>query len=465
VSDTLIDAKTRIGPLLDEHPYLLETIAGHAPELGKLRNPLLRRTFARLATLGDAARLGGVELEPLLTRLAAEIAARNGNGKAASEGHGEAYRIDELKAMLRELHNGTPAAELTGRFARLLETVSAAEIAETEQQLVAEGLPEEEIKKLCDVHAAVFRGQPEQRVELHLPDDHPLAELQRSNRGFASAAADLGGMIGELGQPPSREAFDERRGDIELALRRLAAVEQHYAYKENRLFPLLEGYGVEAPPKVMWAVQDDARELLRRALAAVREGDVTQAAAAVPELLRTVTEMITKEEQILFPLCLELLDEQDWAGLGRGEQPAGTTDRGSVSTGSIPLPVGALTAEQLGLVLGNLPFDITYVDEHDRVRYYSEGHRIFPREPEVIGRKVHNCHPPKSVHIVEQIITEFREGRRNLAEFWLDFRGRFVHISYIALRDAGGQYRGVLEVAQDATHVRSLEGQRRLLEW
>ncbi len=213
------------------------------------------------------------------------------------------------------------------------------------------------------------------------------------------------------------------------------------------------------------------------------------------ELLRQVSEMIMKEEQVLFPLCLELFEGADWARLQAGEEsghpgaayghgyrtaedrrreaeaahlplPGGPeSPSADAAAGEVPLPVGRLTPEQLALLFTNLPVDVTYVDENDEVRFYSEGHRIFPRSPEIIGRKVINCHPPKSVHVVQKIVDEFRAGTRDVAEFWLDFRGRFVHIRYLALRDADGAYRGVLEVAQDVTDIRALEGQRRLLDW
>jgi hypothetical protein len=133
--------------------------------------------------------------------------------------------------------------------------------------------------------------------------------------------------------------------------------------------------------------------------------------------------------------------------------------------GLLALNTGGLSLEELNLVLGALPIDFQYVDEHDRVRFYSEGHRIFPRSPGVIGRKVQNCHPPQSVHKVQQIIDAFRAGEKDTAEFWIELQGKFLHIRYFAVRDEGGDYRGVVETVQDVTAIRALEGQRRLLDW
>ena len=151
-----------------------------------------------------------------------------------------------------------------------------------------------------------------------------------------------------------------------------------------------------------------------------------------------------------------------------GQPAAPSTEKESMADAGpmlLPLPTGALSLAQLDVLFRALPFDVTFVDEHDRVRFYSEGERVFPRSPAVIGREVRNCHPPKSVEIVERILAEFKAGTKDVAEFWIELSGRFIHIRYFAMHDAEGAYRGCLEVVQDATHVRSLEGQHRLLDW
>lgn len=130
------------------------------------------------------------------------------------------------------------------------------------------------------------------------------------------------------------------------------------------------------------------------------------------------------------------------------------------------LDTGQLSIEQINIMLKHLPVDISFVDESDELRYYSDTpERIFTRTPGVIGRKVQNCHPPKSVHVVQRILEEFRKGRKQVAEFWIEMKGRFIHIRYFAMRDADGNYRGTLEVSQDVTEIRKLEGERRLLDW
>jgi hypothetical protein len=132
---------------------------------------------------------------------------------------------------------------------------------------------------------------------------------------------------------------------------------------------------------------------------------------------------------------------------------------------ALPLTTGALTREQIDLMLGVLPFDLSFADENDRVRFYSEGERAFPRSPEVIGREVRNCHPPKSLHKVEEILAAFKAGEKDSAEFWIDMNGQFLHIRYFAMRSADGEYKGCLEVVQDVTSIRALQGERRLAQW
>ena len=130
-----------------------------------------------------------------------------------------------------------------------------------------------------------------------------------------------------------------------------------------------------------------------------------------------------------------------------------------------PLTTGDLTLQQINLMLMNLPVDITFVDENDTVRYFSETpERIFKRTAAIIGRQVQNCHPPASVDKVVEIVEDFRAGKRDLAEFWIQMDGKFIHIRYFAMRDAGGNYRGTLEVSQDVTEIRKLEGEKRLLD-
>jgi DUF438 domain-containing protein len=273
--------------------------------------------------------------------------------------------------------------------------------------------------------------------------------------------------------------------------------------KENQLFPFLEDHGVEGPSKVMWSIHDDIRALIKQARTTIAEDEAALAVSTCLALAKMADDMVTKEEQVLHPMAVDTLSDEEWAKIRAGEGDigyafiegvpewpsaaqtaaaavaagaglAGAGEAGEAAAGPagsappdglLSLSTGSLSLEELNLVLGVLPIDFQYVDEHDRVRFYSEGHRIFPRSPGVIGRKVQNCHPPQSVHKVQQILDAFRAGEKDTAEFWIEMQGKFLHIRYFAVRDAGGGYRGVVETVQDVTGIRALEGQRRLLDW
>ncbi len=271
----------------------------------------------------------------------------------------------------------------------------------------------------------------------------------------------------------------------------LMDVDKHYRRKEYLLFPFLEKHEITGQPKVMWAKHDEARALLKKALASL------EAALKSPENLQglvdaelkpasvAVLDMIYKEEQILLPVSLDALGEEEWYDVYRQSDEIGyclydpktkwrpeklseeVRKAGeAVEGGRIQLPSGSCTVKELTAILNNLPVDITFVDADDTVRYFSQGpHRIFDRNRAILGRKVQLCHPPHSVNIVERIIRDFRIGAEDSAAFWIRMNKRFIHIEYFALRDEEGAYLGTMEVSQDLTEKRRLEGEQRLPDY
>jgi DUF438 domain-containing protein len=395
-------------------------------------------------------------------------------------------KIDELKEIIRELHQGASVESQKKRFAELLRDVSPAEIAEMEERLIAEGLAEEEIKRLCDVHVQVFKESLDAQLRPESVPGHPLHTLMEENRALEKILGELKELLSRVTPGDGGVSLAQVKAPLKALWDDLAEVEKHYLKKENQLFPFLEAKGVGGPSKVMWAIHDDIRAMLRDFRQQLSEENAAGLLASWRELSATMSDMIYKEEKILFPLSLNTLDEEDWARVKQGEAEVGyawvepgqqwkpAPSAGELSpfpaygrpAGRVELDSGALTQEQINLILKSLPVDITFVDETDTVRYYSAGaDRIFPRSPGIIGRKVQNCHPPASVHVVERILEAFREGKREVAEFWIQSKGRFVHIRYFPLRDQEGAYRGCIEVTQDVTSVRGLQGERRLLDW
>ncbi len=396
-------------------------------------------------------------------------------------------RMEKLKAIIRDLHAGKDPSDLRIRFADLIRGVDGSEISRMEQQLIEEGMPAEDIKRLCDVHVQVFRESLDEQTRPDAPPGHPVHTFRAENAALGEVAERLKCALEDLGSPADAAAFGKRKGEVRDLTETLAAVERHYLRKENQLFPLLERYGVTGPTQVMWAIHDDVRRLLKEFGGALDAGDLEGVSGKGAELAQTMIEMIYKEENILFPMAMETLSEADWVEIRRGEDelgyalvepgdewkpaaepaPAGeATAPGAVAVRRLPLDTGALTPEQVNLLLRNLPLDVTFVDENDEVRYYSATpERLFPRSPGIIGRKVQNCHPPDSVHVVTRILDSFRSGEKDVAEFWLRLGDKLAHIRYFAMRDASGTYRGTLEVSQNIAPIQALSGERRLLEW
>lgn len=486
------DERTKVHELIEAHPYLLDWLAGYAPEFAKLRNPVLYNTVARVATLEAAAAMADTPVATFLDDIGTEIArreimAQESQSGASTLSHDDrAARQEQLKAIIGRLHAGADVAEVKAEFNALTHDIDATEIAQMEQALIAEGMPVEEVQRLCDVHVSVFKEALDASSAAapgpSLPPGHPVSAYLRENEVAAA-------IVIEARRALEDESLPALRG----AIARLAGIATHYVRKENQLFPVLERHSVEGPTKVMWALDDDIRGRIKTAAVLADTGDMASLRSALPEILTMVDDMIYKEEKILFPTALQVITEEEWAQIAAGDAEIGyawtdETGLGATITPApepqtspepeshavpstaaeallLPLPTGALSLEQLDVMFRTLPFDLSYVDEDDRVRFYSEGERVFPRSPGAIGRDVHNCHPPASVHKVIEILDAFKAGTKDTAEFWIEMGTRFIHIRYFAMRDADGAYKGCLEVVQDATHVRALEGQRRLVNW
>ena len=298
----------KLGELLDAYPFLVDFLPSISPNYKKLKNPVLRRTMASRATLERIAEMGEMSVEDLIAAIQAEVARQTGDPKEA--------RKEAMKGILRDLHEGVDLEILRQRFAELVKDVSASEIAEIEQSLIDEGLPEEEVKRLCDVHVDVFRHSLDEQEVPRPPDGHPVHTLMVENRASENIMAEIEALIGE----PS--TLGEHMGDLGVLVERLGEIEKHYLRKENQLFPRLEAKGMSGPSQVMWAIHDDIRAVLKKANAQIEEGDVG-VAGTLDELIVTIRDMIYKEENILFPMSMEALTAEDWLRVKEGEEEIG----------------------------------------------------------------------------------------------------------------------------------------------
>ena len=255
----------------------------------------------------------------------------------------------------------------------------------------------------------------------------------------------------------------------------------HYTVIENVVFPVLETkWKHHQCVKIMWSFHDDVRRNVRKLIEILEtpEIDLQEFNATCGLVFFNVNTIILREEKIIFPMLLETLTNEEFAdmleqtiGIGLPfaelKQPELNSKNLTFSTDDkIHLPTGVLTAEQFNLIFNHLPVDITYVDENDTVRFYSNPpHRIFPRTPAIIGRKVQFCHPPESVHVVERIVQSFRTGEKDLASFWFHMGPKFILINYYAVRNANKEYKGTLEVSQEISEIQNISGDRKLLDW
>ena len=479
-----ITAETKVHDLIEAYPFLKAWLIGYAPAFEKLANPVVYKTVGRVATLEAAARLADLEVSVLVDAIREQVAmhailAEEVASVGPTLDDAERVRRQEvLKGLIRELHDGASVESVKARFDDLVRDIDAAEVALMEQALIADGMPVAEVQRLCDVHVAVFKESLDSGEAPLVAATHPLGAYLRENQIAADVALGLRGglesMAGDTG------ALERVAGE----LARLSEIAVHYRRKEMQLFPVLERHGVEGPTKVMWALDDEILAMIKRDRAAAEAGDAAAVSSSLPRTLTAVEDMIYKEEKILFPTALQVIGDAEWDEMASGDaeigyawncgpevpgtaKPSGAAATAGAPAGDAPLTLttGALSREQLDLMLGALPFDLSFVDEDDRVRYYSEGERIFPRSPAVIGREVRNCHPPASVHKVEEILAAFRAGEKDAADFWIALGDTFLYIRYFAMRDAEGAYRGCLEVVQDATRIRALEGERRIVDW
>jgi uncharacterized protein len=318
------------------------------------------------------------------------------------------------------------------------------------------------------------------------PAGHPINTLMDEHRSLLGFAAHLKELAAGMVKAGAEGQSDNTTASLPQLLAYFRESASHYAREENVIFPSLEKHGITQPPAAMWMEHDRIRELekelyrlvdTRATLPADQFAARLQSAALV--LADTLASHFYKENHILFPMALQVIAEEEWVDLRRQcdgvgycsfspvVQPvaAPSPAMADAGSGAIQFATGALSRDQLELILNTLPIDITFVDEQDSVGYFSQSKdRIFLRTESIIGRTVQLCHPEKSIHVVNQILQDFRSGRRDHSDFWINLQGRLIHIRYFAVRDAGGAYRGCLEVTQDITDIQKITGERRLLD-
>lgn len=372
------------------------------------------------------------------------------------------------------------------------EKVTAQEFAICEQYLQQYGISDDELAERMEEILEIFDGILVSN-KLELPAGHPI-------RTYLEEVEAIRRVLGKMRNMLQKKFIKNQWAEL---YDKLEEINIHFSRKQNQLFPALENKGFDKPSKVMWTLENNIRDIIKKAKRFLEADQDKEFLELQTEVIEMVEDMMIKEEEILYPTSMDLLSDEDFIAMRKGDDEIGycliplplpyghvgikennassnnellkdlahvLQKHGMLTTSSrheaLDVSQGKLTLEQINLIFKHLQVDLSYVDENEIVKFYSDTkHRVFPRSTGVIGRKVQNCHPKESVATVEEIIRAFREGEQDEAEFWLEIGGRFIYIIYNAVRDEAGNFRGVLEMMQDVTRIRSLEGSQRLLSW
>ncbi|MGM0640336.1 MAG: DUF438 domain-containing protein [Thermotogota bacterium] len=369
--------------------------------------------------------------------------------------------------------------QIKKKLKEAIKNLSADEIAKVEQELIdSDSINVDDIQSVCDVHLELFRDYIKQE-DINVPEWHPIDILMKEHDFLLYKSNNLRNLVKDV---INRKELDfNKLKEIGKTIEDISDAENYFIKEENVLFPYLEKYGIEQPPAIMWKEHDQLRELIKDIKNTLDKRDMKVLNDDFLKKIIVLNEMfanhIYKEHSVLFPTALKLLEEQEWYDVRNqfddfkyiAHEPEKLDIKREevteISGGSLKLPSGSFNAEELMSVLNTIPFDITFVDANDRVKYFSEGkERFFPRSRAIIGRKVENCHPKKSVDIVEKIVSDFKSGKRDNADFWIKLGDNFVYIRYFAVRNPDGEYLGTVEVAQDIKPIQEIEGEKRIYD-
>lgn len=391
-------------------------------------------------------------------------------------------RQQAILKILNFIQDGGELEEAKKMFQAAFDQVDVAEITAAERELIAQGLDPRKIQYLCNVHADVFKGnikENKENSEFEKPG-HPVHTFKLENIVLKSLVNDA--LLPDLAkwEKGDKGALSKLRQE----LKDLAKIHYHYARKETSMFPIMTKYGITAPPKVMWGVDDKIRKLIGQANLLISQKDINkvEVSKAIKETAHEVLEMIFKEEEIMLPMIDEVASEEDWGNVKNEEEQIGYTliqkpmnwkpkekpkndgplSIDKLSSLALNFAEGSLNLEQLSAILDLLPFALTFIDENDKVAYFGGGANIFPHSKNAIGNSVYSCHLPESVPRVKKIFDDFHQGKKDKYEFWFKPRhmGRYLYLQYFAVRK-DNKYLGCLEVAQDVTDIRNWKNEKK----
>jgi len=386
-----------------------------------------------------------------------------------------------LKEIVERISSGENIADLKKLFVEKLGAVNPVEIEYYKDEWTQEGVSDKDFQTLLDISLEVFRASIQNQKPIVL-EGHPLYTLMTEHAMLMEYANELH-MLASALSTRERETRTEYLERVRQLIGFFIESESHYLREENALFPGIEKHGLTGPPAAMWSEHQDIHALEKELSNLNSESDKNLIAnletmtSLSLELANSLATHFNKENNILFPASLRLFSKEEWETVvhdfddigycSYSVKPARTGKVGEVVSeeGEVVFGSGKLSVEILEAIFSHLPIDMTFVDAQDRVQFFSESpERIFVRSRAIIGRSVQLCHPKNSVHVVQQILNDFRDGKRDSAEFWINLGGKTIHIRYFAVRDSSAKYLGCLEVSQDITDILKITGEKRLLD-
>lgn len=393
-------------------------------------------------------------------------------------------KIKRLVDYCQGLYRGEDGKTLYLKYLEDIQSITPQELVLVEFEQLKLGLTPKQLLTVVDKLINVFYKSLSQYSWQHPGPNTFINDLMLENTGLR---AYLDAFKSKLKSYPVSELVPDLRQFVEVT----KTYNAHLLKIENILFPYMERSDERFNGlQIMWSLHDDLRTLWKKLTERLAEHhdatmiDFDELNLSIGELYFLLYGLAQKQELVLFPsaterLTLEVMKamrsqsaEYDFPFIEKPDIPlVESSDLGNQCNLSglknlFQSETGHMDMEQLNLLLNCLPIDMTLVDEQDQVAFFSRPKdRIFPRSVAIIGRDVRNCHPPESVHVVEDILKAFKRGEQDEASFWIQMRGMFIHIQYFALRNSDGTYRGTLEVSQEISHLRALEGERRLLDW
>ena len=394
-------------------------------------------------------------------------------------------------------------------------TITPEEFAYSEQKMKEMGYTDMEMHEKMNSLIELFKNKIVQE-ENKLAKGHPIRTYIEENDAIKK-------LIKEIEIKTKKYNIDKKfiKNEWLEIYDKLYQFNTHLSRKQHQLFSMLEKKGFDRPSRIMWTFDNAVRDNINSAIRMLNEENVDEKAFFEQQsiAIELTLDIMDKEEQILYPTSLKLISEDEFKQMRKGDDEIGycliekptefyfidkeeekikeeTVEKtgknnfmndlagllqkygmtGNQEEGQsnenlenkiFDVKQGKLTLEQINLIFQHMPVDLSYVDENDLVKFYSDTkHRVFPRSAGVIGRNVKNCHPAESVDSVMEIIDNFRSGKQDEIDFWIQTpKGNFIYIYYVAVRDENGKFRGVLEMMQDATKIRSLTGQRKIVTW